>query len=398
MESFEIFKEDYIMKKTPKIFAALLMIALFVAMLSTVSFAAQVQEVSLTGTQLKVGYYNNLNGDIVIHCANSDVAKETKNLVDNKSNPFYWSKPYKFDDLKAYGGNIVPAILIDVANGGDPETICGYNMQLRDYGDCIPYSFEIQATTSANSNEWIKVFADDNTSWDNNKYHCDFAAVTVYKVRILFYDIGEANISKDTAYGTLPSDSTRFSLSEIDLLKQANVQTPTEAPTEAPTSRPSFTMPVATQPTEAPTAAPTQAPTAAPTQAPTAAPTQAPTAAPTQAPTAAPTQAPTAAATQPEDPIATAPATQAPTEIATEPIADTTEPTVEPTEAPTEGGVITTVPATAPATQPQETAPTTDGGAQDQTDNTTTFMIIGIAAAAVVLGVVVFVIIKKKRG
>ena len=366
------------MKKFPKILAALLVLTLFVGICTTASFAASdLKEVRLTVDQLKVGYYNDLTGDIILHCANTDITKETRNLVDDKSNPFYWSKPYAFDDLKAYGGSKVPAILIDVANGGEPVNICGFEMQLRDYLDCVPYWFEIQATTSANSTEWIKVFEDDNTVWDEDEYHCEFNEVTVCKVRVLFYDIGDADIAKDTAYGTLPAGSTRFSLSEINLLTKREATTaPTEAPTQAPTAAP-------TRPVIIPTTAPTQAPTAAPTQAPTAAPTEAPTAAPTEAPTQA----------------VTIPATEAPVEttpVETVPPVEATEPTVAPTEAPTEEipTLITTVPATAPATAPEMNI-----GAGEKPNNTATILIVaGIVVAAGIAGGAVFFIIKKKRG
>lgn len=386
------------MKKFPKIFVTIVVIALFVGMFSTVTFAdaAKFKEVNLNVSQLQVGYYNNteLTGDLIIHCANSDVTKETKNLVDNKSYPYYWSKPYNFNDLKDYGGNIVPAILIDVANGGEGVAICGYEMNLRDYGDCQIYHYELQATLSPNG-AWQKIYEDSGISWDTNEYHAEFDEVTVYKVRILFYDIGDADVAKDTAYGTLASGTTRFSLSEINLLAKRNTTSTTEPSTEAPTegsNRPGgIVLPGgntgATQaPTETPTEAPTQAPTAAPTQAPTAAPTEAPT----QAPTAAPTEAPTQAPTEPEDPIATAP-TDA-----------TTEPTTEPTAAPTEpatvspSSTITTVPATAPATDPALTGPNGGNGGEETTDYTT-YVIIGVAAAIVVLGVSVFFILKKKR-
>jgi len=426
------------MKRFPKILMALLVLALFVGMFSTVTFANQLKGVNLTVSQLQVGYYTNLSGDLTLHCANSDIDKETKNLVDNKSKPFYWSKPYRFDDLKAYGGNIVPAILIDVANGGDGVAICGYSMQLREYLDCVPYSFEIQATLSAGSNDWTKIFADSDTSgkWAGDAYSCEFAEVTVYKVRILFYDIGDPDYAKDDAYGTLPPDSTRFSLSEINLFADRDTATtPTEAPTEIPTeapTRPAFTRPVTpteepTQaPTEAPTAAPTQAPTelptAVPTEAPTAAPTEAPTAAPTEAATAAPTEAPTAAPTV----MPTETPTAAPTEAApTEPVAQPTEPTAAATQAPTVGttaetqpvqtapatepeaqtteptGLITTVPATGPATVPEDSESVSNVGgadAPDDADNTTLIIIIvAIVAFAALAGTLVFFVIKKKR-
>lgn len=392
------------MKRFPKILVALLMLALFVSLFPSVTYAANdLKEVRLTVDQLDVGYYNvnNLNGDIILHCANSDINKETKNLVDNKSNPFYWSKPYAFTELKEMNGQPnpnatkVPAILIDVANGGDGVAICGYEMQLRDYLDCIPYSYEIQATLSANSNDWVSIHKDGNTVWNGADYHCEFTEATVYKVRILFYEIGDADVALDTAYGTLPAGSTRFSLSEINLLTKRNATTtPTEAPTEVPTSRPGFVIPTETPtaaPTEAPTAAPTQAPTAAPTQAPTAAPTQAPTAAPTQAPTAAPTQAATEAPTQ----VTTEPATQEP--VATVPTDATEEPTAPTqaaTTAPTEEQT-TAAPATDPA---PTTADTNTDGTVGEKPNYTAYIIAAIAVAAVIAVGSVLLIIKKKRG
>ena len=393
------------MKKFPKTLVALMVLALFIGLFSSVSYAAaDLKEVRLTVDQLKVGYYNNtdLTGNVIEHCANSNVTKETTNLVDNKTYPYYWSKPYAFDDLKAYGGSKVPAILIDVANGGEGVAICGFEMQLREYMDCIPYWFEIQATTSAGSDQWVKVFEDDNTSWNGDEYHCEFDEVTVYKVRILFYDIGDADVALDDSYGTLPAGSTRFSLSEINLLaKREAAVTPTEAPTQEPTSRPSVVIP-----TQAPTEVPTQAPTQAPTAAPTQAPTVAPTAAPTEAPTRAPTQAPTAAPTQVSTQAPTQAATQAPTQVTTQTPVETTptEPTEAPTQAPTSApteepsGVTTTEPSSTTATQPQETEPTANQGGEAKPDNTVLILIIAIAAAAAIAGVCVFFIIKKKRG
>ena len=376
------------MKRFPKILVALLMLALFVSLFPGVTYAANdLKEVRLTVDQLDVGYYNvnNLNGDIILHCANSDITKETKNLVDNKSNPFYWSKPYAFSELKEMNGQPnpnatkVPAILIDVANGGDGVTICGYEMQLRDYMDCIPYSYEIQATLSANSNDWVSIHKDGNTVWNGADYHCEFTEATVYKVRILFYEIGDADVALDTAYGTLPAGSTRFSLSEINLLTKRNATTtPTEAPTQEPTSRPGFVIP-----TETPTAAPTEAPTAAPTQAPTAAPTQAPTAAPTQAATEAPTQVTTEPATQ--EPVATVP-----TDATEEPTAPTQAATTAPTEEQT-----TAAPATDPA---PTTADTNTDGTAGEKPNYTAYIIAAIAVAAVIAVGSVLLIIKKKRG
>jgi len=364
------------MKRFPKILMALLVLALFVGMFSTVTFANQLKGVNLTVSQLQVGYYTNLSGDLTLHCANSDIDKETKNLVDNKSKPFYWSKPYRFDELKEINGepnpnaSKVPAILIDVANGGDGVAICGYSMQLREYLDCVPYSFEIQATLTAGSNDWTKLFADSKTAekWAGDMYSCTFAEVTVYKVRILFYEIGEANPAKDTAYGTLDSYSTRFSLSEINLLANLNTTTPTEAPTQAPTAatRPMLpmTQPATAEPTQVPTAAPTTMATAAPTTKPTEAPTTKPTEAPTTAPTTKPTEAPTAAPTEapttkPTEAPATAPTvapttkqTEAPTE------APTVAPTVKPTEAPTVSATVkpTQSPTTAPTQAPTQAA------------------------------------------
>ncbi len=403
-----------------KILIAIIVLAMFASMLSTVTFASELKEVNLTVSQLQVGYYTDLNGALTLHCANDDITKETKNLVDNKSYPYYWSKPYKFNDLKGYGGNVVPAILIDVANGGDGVAICGFEMQLREYMDCIPYSFEIQATLSSGSNEWTKIFADNDTAakWAGDEYHCEFDEVTAYKVRILFYDIGDADVSKDTAYGTLSSDSTRFSLSEINLLAKRNTTSATEPATEPSNeaTRPSFTVPV-TQPSEAPTQAPTDAPTEAPTAAPTEeptrptypihptmAPTTAPTAAPTEAPTdsvtdaptAAPTEAPTAAPTEPDATTEPTTATDATTEPATQPA---TEPAVTPTEPATQepSGVITTVPATAPTTQPDATTGNSGSGNDGTSGVIIGLIIAGIVVAAGIAGTCVFFIVKKKR-
>lgn len=395
------------MKKFPKLLIALLVVSLFVGICSGICFAASdLKEVRLTGAQLQVGHYTNtsLTGNIVLNSANPDIDKETKNLVNNSNKaPYFWSKAYNLNQLKAHGGSTVPVVLIDVANGGEGVAICGYEMYLREALDCAPLHFEFQVTTAADSDEWIKIFEDAEPSWNGAEYHREFEEVTAYKVRILFYDIDLANTAfDDDHYENLTGEQTRFSLAEINLLAKRNTTiTPTEAPTQAPT-RPSFVIPTA-----APTEAPTQAPTAAPTQEPTAAPTAAPTETPTAAPTAAPTETPTAAPTQAPTGDATTPATQAtaaPTEPVTQPATEPATPagTVAATQ-PSDPVVITTVPATGPATQPEVTEPEdTDsvsdiGGADNPTD-LTWVIVAAIVVAAAIAGVCVFFIIKKKRG
>ncbi len=442
------------MKRFPKFFLALLVLTMFVSLFSTVSFAASdLKEVRLNGTQLQVGHYTDasLTGNFVLNSANNDIAKETKNLVNNSNKaPYFWSKAYNLNQLKDYGGSTVPAILIDVANGGEGVAICGYEMYLREALDCVPLHFEFQVTTAANSDAWVKVFEDAEPSWNGAEYHREFDEVTAYKVRILFYDIDLADTAFDDGhYKNLTAEQTRFSLAEINLLEKINsgTNTPTEAPTKAPT-RPVFTTPPTqaptAAPTEAPTAAPTEAPTAAPTEAPTAAPTEAPTAAPTEAPTVAPTEAPTVAPTEAPTVAPTEAPTVAPTEAPT--VAPTEAPTVAPTEAPTEAPtqiattpvtepiVIATEPtqnetvptemvtepeateevtvaptapteemATEPATEPEATEPedtesTSNVGGADKPDNTAIIIIVAaIVVVAALIGTLVFFIIKKKR-
>ena len=426
------------MKRFPKFFLALLVLTMFVSLFSTVSFAASdLKEVRLNGTQLQVGHYTDasLSGNFVLNSANTDIAKETKNLVNNSNKaPYFWSKAYNLNQLKDYGGSTVPAILIDVANGGEGVAICGYEMYLREALDCVPLHFEFQITTAANSDAWVKVFEDAEPSWNGAEYHREFDEVTAYKVRILFYDIDVADTAFDDGhYENLTAEQTRFSLAEINLLEKINSGSnkPTEAPTQAPT-RPVFTMPPTQTPTEAPTeaptAAPTEAPTAAPTEAPTAAPTEAPTAAPTEAPTAAPTEAPTAAPTEAPTAAPTEAPTAAPTEAPTEaPVQNVTTPVTEPTVIVTEPNQIETVPtetvtepeatvevtvtptdptkqmptdaATEPeATEPENTDSTSNVGGAAKPDNTAIIIIVAaIVVVAALIGTLVFFIIKKKR-
>ena len=117
------------MKKFTKILVALLVLATFVGIFAAMPALAapEYKAIALKTAQLTVGHYTNtaLTGDIVQHSANKNYKEEVGCMIDNDNKGAYWSKPYKFSDLKDNGGSIVPTVLIDVANGGDPVTISG---------------------------------------------------------------------------------------------------------------------------------------------------------------------------------------------------------------------------------------------------------------------------------
>lgn len=431
------------MKRFPKLIVTLLVLAMAIGIFAAipVSAANDYEALRFTTDHLTVGHYTtpDMNGEIVKHSANKDYKHEIGCMIDNDNKGAYWSKPYKFSDLKDEGGSIVPVVLIDVAayNGGNPLAVAAFEFRLRSAMDARPLHVVLQATTAANSNTWTtladKKFTD--ADWDvSPKQRIEFPETTVYLFRFLAYSIGEVDPAADEYkdYIVCKGDETRLALAEIDLLKVreggsgstggntqtpttgGNTQTPTRpnniniptrpgtttAPTQSATKTP--TQPATKAPTQPATQAATKAPTQPATQSATKAPTQPATQAPTQAATQTATQAPTttteptgtAAPTEPTatvDPSATTEPTgtvdpSAPTE---DPSAPTEEPTVAPTEEPT-------VAPTVEATEPEATTPTTDNGTE-QKPNNSWIIIVAIAAVAVIGGGAVFFIIKKKK-
>ena len=404
------------MKRFPKLLVTLILLAMVIGIFAAVPVAAaDYTAVRLRPTQLTIGYYSNTacTGEIIKNAGPDNYIHEVGCIIDNDNNSAFWSKPYKFKDFKDEGGSKVPVVLIDVANGGDPVKIAGYDMRLRSHYDCMPYHFELQVTTSATSDNWTTVIEKKDLQWDTINLRFEFPEVTVYKVRILFYDIGEADVANDDMYGGLKGDETRFTLAEIDLLQKAeggseggsNGGGSTTKPTQGST-RPTgginlggfggATQPATPAPTD-PTQGATQKPTTQATTQPatgntgaTQPATQAPT---TNVTTTEPTGvAPTEPTVDPSAPTETVDPS-APTD-ATEPEAtvDATEP--EATTGATEPEATTA--ATEPETDADTDTSTTDNGGEEG-DSITTYIIIAIAAAAVIAGAAIFFIIKKKK-
>ena len=433
------------MKRFPKLIVTLLLLAMVIGIFAAmpVSAAADYEALRLKSAHLTVGHYTTtaMDGDIVKHSANKDYNHEIGCLIDNDNNGGYWSKPYKFNYLResdgkpTASGKITPVILIDVAafNNGSPLAVAAFDLRLRSFMDCRPLHVVLQVTTAADSNNWNTVADKKFTyaDWDASpKQRIEFTETTVYKFRMLVYEIGEADIAQDEypGYDILKGDETRFTLSEIDLLRKkegdstsngGSTSTNPTNPGNQGATRPGIqfpTQPSATKaPTQPATKAPTQPATQAPTKAPTQPATQSATKAPTQPATQPATKAPTQPATQtpttnteptgtvaPTEPTATVDpsAPTEPTETvdpsapAVDPSAPTEEPTVaptdEPTVAPTEGEPTVGV------TEPETTTPATDNGGEQKPDNTW-IIIVAIVAAAAVAGVAIFFIIKKKK-
>ena len=231
------------MKRFPKLLVALLLLAMVVGIFAAmpVAAASDYTAVRVKSTNITVGYYPDLSmtGDPIPNSANSNYKKEVGCLVDNDNNSGYWSTPFKFKDFKDQGGTKVPVIIFDVAagNDGNPVTIAGYDMRLRHYFDCMPFHFELQAITDAGSNSWTKIIEKSGLTWDTITQRFEFPEVTVYKVRVLFYDIGDADISNDSGtYETLLGDETRFSLAEVDLLQKKEGDSTSGGSTTKPTT------------------------------------------------------------------------------------------------------------------------------------------------------------------
>lgn len=417
------------MKRFPKLIVTLLLLAMVVGIFAAIPVAAATEYeefIKIKARHVEAGHYTNTacTGDLVQHSANNNYREEVGCLVDNDNKGGYWSKPYKFSALKDQGGTTVPAAIFDVAtaNGNAPLAVAAFDLRLRTSYDCEPLHVAIQATTAADSNNWVTL-ADKKFSisdWDANpKQRIEFPETTVYKIRLLVYDIGDCDPAADPYkdYVVCKGDETRFTLSEIGIMTvkkggsssgNSGSNAPT-TPTSGGSSRPSFTLPVVggQTATQAPTQKPTQKPTQAPTQKPTTggqtatqAPTQGATTAPTQPATQGTTVAPTGTITTPTEPTGTV-NPSAPTEPTgtVDPSAPTE--TVDPS-APVETTPEATEPTAAPTVEPT-VAPTTgettdtDNGTQEEPKDNSLIIIIAIAAAAVVAGVVVFIIIKKKK-
>jgi len=417
------------MKRFPKLIVTMLLLAMVAGIFTAMPVsAADYDALRLRPTHLTVGHYTTLamDGEIVQHSANKNYMEEIGCMIDNDNSGAYWSKPYKFNDLKANGGSIVPVVLIDVAafNNGSPVAVAGFDLRLRSAFDCRPLHVVLQATTEDGSNNWItladKKFTD--ADWDASpKQRIEFPETTVYKFRLLAYDIGDCNPAKDEYkdYTPCKGDETRLALSEIDLLKVkegsaagngggSSTQKPTGGSQGA--TRPGIIIPGPGAPTQ-PTQAPTQKPATQPaTQKPT---TQAPTQPATQGATQGTTVNPTAPSVNPTapsvDPSAPTVDPSAPTVDPSAPTVDPSAPTVDPSaptvdpSAPTETTPVDPTegePVVDP-TDAEATTPAADNAEDDAIDgegpDLTTIIIIVIAGVAVLAGALVFFIIKKKK-
>ena len=363
------------MKKVAKLTSILICLAMAISLLASVTTAAPAKytKLRISSSQVEVGMYTNtdLTGEIVNISANPNYEQEKTCLVDKGLKGGYWSKALKFNELKDNGGSTVPVIMFNLEKDGKPTDVGMVELSIRNYFDCMPLHFEVQVLTEANGTTWTSVFEQDDIEWMSQTKKFEFPAgnVAAYKLRVLFYDIGEPNIEEDTGtYETLAGDETRFSLAEIAL----------------------YTLPEGSTPSTQPTTKPTEA-------------TNKPTEPKATEPKATEPKATEPEATEPEvtEPEATEPEVTEPE--ATEP--EATEP--EATEPEATEPEATEPEATEPeATEPEETepeatqaptdAPATNNDAKEEPKGNAG-LIIGIVAAVVVIGAVVFFVIKKKK-
>ena len=204
------------MKKIAKVLSALLCLALAIGMTASVTFAAgEYAEIKINSSQIMFGKYDSLamTGDVIWYDLGSTVNAERACLVDNKGNSAAWSKPFKYDDLKDNGGNIVPAFRVDLTKDGQPTNVARLDMQLRSYFDCFLTHFEIQVATDAAATKWVSVYEGKNVSWDSIMMSFTFDQVAAYQIRVVVYNLGDPSSNDDALKG----DETRFALSEIDL-------------------------------------------------------------------------------------------------------------------------------------------------------------------------------------
>jgi len=164
------------------------------------------------------GYYDNAEmiGSVIDHQA---APGEDACLVDGNTGNSGWTGNIAFADLVDNGGVKVPVILLDL---GAATTVGGIELISVDSSCSAPTHFEVQVTTSADSDVWETVLTAENVTWNRTetKQFAFDRTVDAYKVRLVVYNLsalGEAT-------------ETQFALHELTLMSAQEVPKVDKAP------------------------------------------------------------------------------------------------------------------------------------------------------------------------
>jgi hypothetical protein len=91
-----MFKEDYIMKRFPKLIVTLLLLAMVVGIFAAIPVAAATEYeefIKIKARNVEAGHYTNTacTGELVQHSANTNYREEVGCMVDNDNKGGYWN-------------------------------------------------------------------------------------------------------------------------------------------------------------------------------------------------------------------------------------------------------------------------------------------------------------------
>ena len=127
------------------------------------------------------GYYN--SNELSAYTAFN--TGSTSSLFDGNYDTYGSTSAFQYQWIPPYG-SLHPMLLINTVKSGKPARINAIELAVREDGHNAPYDFEIQVTTSANSNNWITVAKGEEKTWltDNTALYT-FPEMDVYQVRLV---------------------------------------------------------------------------------------------------------------------------------------------------------------------------------------------------------------------
>jgi len=130
---------------------------------------------------INFGYYN--DGDLNAYTTFN--AGNASSMFDGKYDTYGSTSGFQYQWIPPYG-SLHPALVLKTVKNNKPATINAIELAVREDGRNAPYDFEIQVTTSANSNNWITVAKGEEKTWltDNTALYT-FPEMDVYQVRLV---------------------------------------------------------------------------------------------------------------------------------------------------------------------------------------------------------------------
>ena len=106
------------------------------------------------------GYYN--SSELSAYTAFN--TGSISSLFDGNYDTYGSTSAFQYQWIPPYS-SLHPMLLINTVKSGKPATINAIELAVREDGHNAPYDFEIQVTTSANSNNWITVAKGEEKTW-----------------------------------------------------------------------------------------------------------------------------------------------------------------------------------------------------------------------------------------